>query len=1431
MKKFVSVVLKSLIAGIIVSNLWIIQTPSVSAQSVPDYYYANYKFVKNWDELWDIFSTLQARQQLGLDIDVDLFSDLTKDFENSFKYLPQDYKTTYEKCLLLSENLSKDYSYSSLQWLMWNSCYKTLIWNVNSINSAYTVKASASANPNGWSAPLTVTFDARSSVDPSSETIPTDNYFRYYRDENGVDTPMWKWNVINYTFNEAGKFIVHLVVRSSNVGLWILDWEKDLTINVSPKAANIVVYANTRKMPFNEWLKIWISEAEKWIVFDGSATMPTWWRTIKSHKWTIINPNNGFSYSKSFEWSPSFINVPLNWNWQYKVTLTTVDNESNTTSETFNLNVSDPVAIIKQTPSEWTTSSTFTFDWATSYSLSSKLNAYMWEIFNEKWDKLVTDQWKKTAKIFNVPGNYLVRLTATDMLGNQNIEIKNVYVESTTPTPQFTISPTNKRLYPSEFTLDASNSSDVDVLNWVDSLEYHWDFDTENYTIVWTEDNNRKIVVQFNENGAHKVKLTVTDLYWKHASITKTIEVKSVLRPEIKANPNAITRWLELNFNSEINKPVFDYSWDFWDWTNRNWQDITSLVHVYAKRWIYTVTLSVYDTGGDYNTVTEKVFIWEVDYPIAAYRVRDSWWYYIQAWDICKVAGSISGQYTTEAAYSVDRYSSFTIDPSISVNTQWTTAKLTSVYQVETVSWTPRISNTNSLSPLTQKFNQTGCHFVDLTIADANAWKQDKARLRFNVKNALPKLKNITVAFPQYDSANSSTIWFSTSTTTNQTIFEDDKATNLTVKVTAVDAMDPDGSVSRLRFYYYNIDDPDRILEYKDTWISTPYVYFVIPRIAGEYKFWVMIYDNDGWMVDSEDIIWSWPTIYFPNAGNKVDIPTVTLKVSSQFAEVWDTVTYTIVSKSAWDIEDFETNRTFYYDFDWDWIWDLTTKKNSATYTFTEPNEDWFTPRAAVEYRWFRWQWEWGVIRVKNWVKPILLSNSYKNVVIFRDLSLWTFVERQICFDTAQCNLWNNKYKRTHIVATDLDTLTWGTKTDITKTIKFIQKYPEYGNHNVSLYLKSIYWIEVSTWFTVKTSENVSNWRIAPGVNLITIPETTFNNGNPEIFLSSAMNNKLVLYLNHENGSKCFIDKDISQDGTWDNNDGITDNDVDYQCNTLEEITYEPSYESTIWRIYFTTSDGQQVYKNFYVSFEWYVLELDETQLSIYHDITTLINGLDENGRNDNVTLKSYLDVLRKNIQNKNMVSSTVIAIYELMENGALEMDAAQNDLLHSVLDRLSNDDIISSIGTQNAYEVNKAEILAILPSNLKTIIQWKFADFEENESAYDSDAKFEKLESIFNDIMKANENDAEDVKNVILPSFCNILEYYSIAWKSQSCNAGEILDHYDDVQWDTSNKSGLPGWVKIIIIVLVWWVLIMWWVITFFAIKARINNDWDEES
>ena len=1408
--------------GVVPSKILEVQA---ATNNVPAYYYANYKFIDDWNQIWDLFRTIKSRYELGLNVDNSMFSELYTDFSNSFQYLTPYYKTTYEKCLLLADDLRKWYSYSSMEALMWNSCYKKLSSAAADISSSYTVRPTYKINPSNWMAPLTVTFDARGSSDPSSETIPTNNFYWYYRDEKGVDTPIWEWQVITYTFEEAGKFIVHLVVRSSNVNDGILDGEEDIEVNVTPKAANIVVYANTRRMTKNSPIKIWTSEWEKWVIFDGSATMAREKRQILSHTWTVKNPWWSVLYTETNNWSPSYMRpVVLKDNGKYAVTLTTRDNENNTVSETFEIYISDPVSVIRQTPTEWNTSSTITFDGSASYSIKSRLSSYVWEIFDENWDKIQMDQWKKLSRIFAKPWNYLVRLIVTASADSlQNEDIKEVFIDSTTPTPQFVVTPTSKWKYPSEFTLDASNSTDIDVLNWVDSLEYERKFSTENYKIISTEDNNRRIVVQFDDVGKHAIKLKVTDAYWKYATISKMIEVKSTLRPEIEAIPGAITWWKEMQFKWTINKPdtIATYMWNFWDWQTKDSQFATDVTHIYWQKWVYPVTLTVYDKEWNSNTVTERVFIWEVEFPIAAYRIKNSKWFYIQASDECKIEGSDVPQ----LAYPIDRYATFTINPSISVNTQGNSKWLQYVFEPESL-----IGPNKAVfqSTLTHKFSQVGCHYVDLTVQDSNIWKQDKTRIWFNVKNALPKVKNVALSFPQY-SDNSAPIWFNSTTdsATSQTVFNCNSWTNnnIAIKVTAVEASDSDWTISRLRFYYYNTDDPSRILDSKETRISNPYAYFSVPRIGWEYKFWVMIYDNDGWMIDSEDYLWSNPSIYLPSC-NDSDTPTVTLKLSSQNIEIWDTVTYSIVSRITSNNQDFDTDRTFYYDFTWDWTRDLVTKKDSATYTFLEAYDDWIKPRAGVEYRWKLWIWDWAEIHVKNWIKPILLYNVIGNAVIFRDLSIWEFQQRQICFDVEQCKLWNTKYQKTHIVTVSDDSAKPDARksTSITENDSFLQKYPEYWAHNVSFYLKNRYWIEVSTWFVVKTSDNSQNWRIAPGINMITIPETTFINNNPEIFLSKAMKNTVLMYINNDTWEDCYVDMDTDQDSDW---DGQKDNDMDVLCNKMAKIVYQPNYE-VIWRIYFK-NNWQITFKNFYVQFEWYVLELDDEKLAIYRDITTLMNWIEDSSI-ENIHLKDSLNTLRNHLLDITVVTPTVIEINEQIEAWWIRLSQKQKDLLDSIIDRLSSPDTVISVWLSE-YESNKSEIITSMPksSNIRERVEEWFSTFEE---VYTPDERESILIWLLNDINESKELDSDDKKS-IQKKFCAIFEYYSLPSSNDVCTlqSDNIQKNYEKGMTEAGKSEGwMPTWLKIVLFILVGGLLAMWGIILFFSIKAKLSSSEEDE-
>jgi hypothetical protein len=261
-----------------------------------------------------------------------------------------------------------------------------------------------------------VTFDARSSVDPSNDTIPSDNFFRYYRDTQGQDRTIWVWPVINHTFEEAWNHIIHLTVKSSNkISKWILDGSKIISIDVKPKAAVISVFANGKKLKTTEKIKFWTQEWAKGMVLDGSSTIAIGWRQILSHA-REINSSYGFKFSKIWDGLPGVIKVILPQEWEYRVVLRTIDNEWNKISEQYSIIVSDPVAIIKQSPELWTTSNTFKFDANASYSVASYLRLYTREIFDNKGNKIQTYQWKNINYQFKEPWAYTIKLTVEDAL-------------------------------------------------------------------------------------------------------------------------------------------------------------------------------------------------------------------------------------------------------------------------------------------------------------------------------------------------------------------------------------------------------------------------------------------------------------------------------------------------------------------------------------------------------------------------------------------------------------------------------------------------------------------------------------------------------------------------------------------------------------------------------------------------------------------------------------------------------------------------------------------------------------------------------------------------------------------------------------------------------------------------------------------------------
>jgi len=1380
---------------------------SVCIAVVPDQYKANYTVQSDRDNITRIFIEIQANNGIGVETPTSTFAQLYTYFSNVFPKFPQDYnfQITYQRCLQLTNSLSSSYDYDRFSAFM-SLCYNPLSSILQQIDSAYSVRASTSANPVSWPAPLTVTFDARNSVDPSNETIPTDNYFRYYRDTDGVDQAIWIWSVKTYTFPEAGIYKVHLTVRSSNYDKWYFDGEQTLSINVTPKSAIIAVYANNIRLNTLEKQKFGTQEWANWIVFDWSATIPLWWREIKSYVRNITS-TDGFHYKKNGDWVPGVIKVSLPKNGEYTVTLTTRDNEWNTISESYSVLISDPVAVIKQNPSEWTTTTNFTFDSSPSYSVMSSLRLFTWEIYNDAWNKMETHQWKTIKYQFTRPWTYTVKLTVEDELWQTNTDTIKVYVESSNPNAQFNISNSDYRTNPSKFYLDASLSSDIDVNNKYDQLYYNRTFSDPNNTNIEEVDNeNKKITVSFNSIWTHKIKLTVTDKYGKSDEIEKTIDVRSTLRPEIITASNTSIWWKSISFLAQTNQEVISYTRDFWDGTVLTTQT-NQIAHTYQRAGTYQVKLKVVWQDWTENEVHKNIFIWNKDEPIWAYVIKGRNNIILRQNDECSYLDGKDS--VTVPAYKVNRYESITIDPSEnSTNIQWTKNNLVFYFQ-EKLKDIHRNSNSFNIS-----FNELWCTYVDLTVEDTTVGINTKQRIWFKVYNNLPTLSNINLMFPQY--WNESGIGF------NEWYVQDIFNSNfdpLIVKVSAQWAKDPDGFISYFKWYYYYKDDPHRILETKITPSDINYTFFSLPQIPWEFMFGVTMYDNDDGKQSSEEILWNGPIVFFPPDTERPDIPMVTLKVNKTTVDVWDEVTFDVISKIVSDREDFVQERTIMYDFDGDGERDLTTKDDRVSYVYTAPSDIWYVPRAAVLYRWYQWDAKWESIVVKKWLKPRTMFTTAWKFVLFRDISLWEIKSSTTCLSYVDCMRENDWYLQ-----------------DTVENKNFYFEYPDFGKYYLSVSISDKYANEakkqtaiILSWVTNDSGDIVNyTWYY----KFLSIPEYQENESwDIEISVWKSLDNSVLFYVLYDNKwdeeRQCFVDLDLSDN-----------NQKDFYCNEMYFAEFDPSFESIIWKFYYQTDEWLQS-KNLIISFLDYSIQLDEQTKVIYNKLTSLIYGI-----SDEDQFKALLINLQKWILNKTENQSNVVAIQEyLSQNPDVNLTDTERDDLNRILWQLTDSTTISAVWWTQ-YDYAKYEILAILPTNLRVDIEKLFYDFENakwdpEKWIWENDAKKAKLNEIItviqskiadsDETQQADQITRSDMTDIIMPNMCKILEYYNIPSEKCVSEDTKFVDNGDKIdEW--WSKTNTKKWLKIVLITIwsiIWILAIM---VLLFAIKAKFNNK-NEES
>ena len=1409
--------------------VFLVEAQSFGSQ-VPANYYPDYQIAQDFQEMSEAFGVLDATIKLSEAPDPWMFAKLKRNFDTVFEFFPKDpqYLQVYTQCEIITSILALEYSnqyYAKFK----SKCFEDIRSLVKEMNTKFKVKAVIKAKPTSWSLPLTVTFDARDTLDPSLDTIPSDNFFWYYKDVNGVEVPFEKNGpVVNHTFTAPGKHVVHLTARSSNnQEEWILDGSDTIEIDVAPQAADIVVFLWWRKLTEDTALRINTLDAKNGFLLDGSATTPTGERKILSHTWKIKSKQTQerVDITRENEWPPTQLSLSFPYNGIYSVSLEIVDNETNKVKKEFEVSVSDPVALLRHTPAKWNTSTDFTFDGSASYSISSRPAKHQWIVIDPNGDQIDTLDGKTLKRSFVLPGIYTIQLKVEDELGNESYDIKKLEVESTAPIPSFQILPLANREKPSQFVLDASGTYDEDVAQWVDTLKYGRSFSNPwVVTVDKTVETWEKIVVTFDEIGKHKVKLTVTDEYGKIEEVEKVIQVDSTLRPTLEANPVTAVWWDEIQFSSTANKEISWHQRDFGDGESTNTTTESTSKHQYDTSGVFPVKLSVATEDGEENSVTRNVFMWEKDTPVLAYEVRYGQDQFLSKQETCNVDGE------EIPAYKVTREDQFQINLSESVNAKWQKQWLGFLISPE-INDSGKLYEKNNLS---YNFNELWCTYLELRVQDKQTAKEVVEKVYFVVENDLPELGNITISFPQAQSQSSSPAWglwlnIWAGLQVSQTQQENlglSVRDPLMVRVTATWVRDNDSQIKRYIWYYYNTKDPEEWEYTATTPASVPYYTFSVPRVSGDFAFGVVVEDTDGGKVDSDDVLGEWPSITFSQQGSP-DLPLVDMDVSITEATVWEEVTFSFESEVISNRSDFDQKRFYKMDYDGDGFFESQPfKENEHTFSYSKPWE--YKPQVKIVYRDRVGIDKWPTIVVRQWVKNSMYIDSFGTTALIKNTSTWEFELQKMCANVPDCGPWSEFVT------------TWSGDTQ--ESVQLVE-YPSAWTYELNLAWLDTLWNRPTTFTTtIDVQENDDPFHLLSYPAAIKSSLTWVH-----LTVGSQLNNEISFFPQYQSAWNCFIDLDLAVDSDGDE-DPIFDQDV--PCNELTNYTFNTTKPIQKWSIYF-------VYNGDLTSIPLQITLLDnaspiEAEITdeireSYNRLEDLISDVENGVVPDDMYYGQLLENLRTSLVDGEDLSSVILQLHEYVNNSNLNLPDDHKDRLEILMLGLTDETLQAALGGTE-YDTSKANILtwfSYSPTR-KTELRWMFQELEANRG--NKDAIKEQLNNIWTvteNEFKAGNIDEID-RNEVEIHACAIAFYYDVPTKR--CGT----DTNSDANWSTadddgsesgssdkSSSSGSSWWfsgiIKRVVIWVILLILIFVGIVILFAIKAKkqaggLDEDDEEE-
>ncbi|MDD3119888.1 MAG: PKD domain-containing protein [Candidatus Gracilibacteria bacterium] len=782
-------------------------------------------------------------------------------------------------------------------------------------------------------APFTVTLRASDTVDPTGNSVPSENYTWFVKDSTGVRKNMGHGPSIPFTFQKEGTYFIYLEIISSrrnSAGYQdVLPFVKEVKIDVGPAIGYIKFYINKANVSGLDIFKITPNAGKSGVLLDASSSYPTGSTTFKTTTWDFGNGNKTTYNGSPKTETQYYFNEGV-----YDILLTLETNEGKKIEKKVRLQVKKPIASIASEKTTGFIGDEFKFS-ANSYLEQDAAFKYNWEIQDLGTDETVFRYTHPNLSYtFKKVGRYAVRLTTTATNGEVDSDSFVIIIDGKGPKAVFDAVRDNPET-PNIFVLDGSKSYDQDYANT--KLKYKWYIDGQEIELTNATRGGALGKYIFNSLGTHKITLEVQNAEGKIGMVTKEIEIISLLGVKLVISPRIALIGRNMNFVAEA-KNVASYEWDFGDGETV----VTSVgraAHAYKKSGKFSVALTVRN-GADSNTITRFAYIKTSDSPFALIKIKKD------ADELRSTLKACNGQ----EAYVINRADNYTLSAEDSVNVEGIKSENLSY------SWTV-LDKSSSQESFSFKFNDLGCYPIKLTVKDKKNNKSATIKSFVKIENLPPKISGISI---------------SAQNKTGDPIVLNIKANN---------AVDPDGLITSYLWYYYTDSDPEP-QGFRIT--SKPETAFVIPKMPSEYNggyyyFNVIAEDTNGAKTNLEENSgekYSVPIF----TGDNVNIPIIDLKTSNTSIAVGDEVKFDVTIKNFLGKE-LKNNIEYKWDFDGDGFYDKTTTDASVVYKYSKPGV--FTAKVKVNNK--------GISNTKSQLISVknVLKSDFKTLAIGDKLVLF----------------------------------------------------------------------------------------------------------------------------------------------------------------------------------------------------------------------------------------------------------------------------------------------------------------------------------------------------------------------------------------------------------------------------------------------------------